>query len=62
MKVDSPMTTSTVKDEILTLIAQAQSAREMALRQENHSDFGYPYAAGYAAATLAQIQTLVSAL
>lgn len=56
------MTTSTVKDEILTLIAQAQSAREMALRQENHSDFGYPYAAGYAAATLAQIQTLVSAL
>ena len=62
MKVESPMTIPTVKDEILTLIAEAQSAREMALREENRFDFGYPYAAGYAAATLAQIQTLVSAL
>jgi hypothetical protein len=61
MKVDSSMSTS-VRDEILELIGRAQAAREMALRDENRSGYGYPYAAGHAIATLSQIQRLVARL
>jgi len=42
-------------EEILSLIEQAEQAREMALREENRTDFGYPFVAGYTTSTLAQI-------
>lgn len=49
------MDTTTIQD-ILNLIAQAEAAREMALREENRDEFGYPFVAGYTTSTLAQIR------
>jgi len=49
----------TTVEEILKLIEQAEQAREMALREENRNEFGYPFVAGYTTSTLAQIGQLL---
>ena len=54
--------TSSVKDKILYLIAQADSARESALSDENRQDKGYPYVAGYLTQTLKSIERIVANL
>jgi len=54
--------TSSVKDEILSLIAQADAARESALSDENRQDLGYPFVAGYTTQTLKSIERIVANL
>ena len=53
------MNRSTV-EEILLLIEQAEQAREMALRERNQQDFGYPFVAGYTTSTLVRIREILS--
>lgn len=48
-----------LKDEVLRVIANAQSTYYRALEPENLEDMGYPYTAGYSRAALNEIKSLL---
>ena len=48
-----------LKQQILSIIAQAEWAYEHGLKPENRDSEGYPYVAGYANAALGNIRQLL---
>ncbi len=48
-----------LRESILSLIAQAECAYREALNEENRDSLGYPYAAGYSRSALENIRHLV---